>query len=165
MCIVCRASTASVADIHKMTFWCTSLASLPAHAAFAFTLITYRIFSDRRRLQLIFGKDILQVLPDVVRRRIEEICHLPLREPHSLLLQPYVDSDFAIWRLVDHDLAACLTAPQCGTRPKRAPRSLLFAAAGSAAVRLLQGRREGVKSLLVHRDRAARRRLSLPTLW
>ncbi len=56
-------------------------------------------------LQFALGQDILDVLPDVLLRRLEQLRQLVLVQPHGLFLQPHAHLREAVLALVDQQFA------------------------------------------------------------
>ena len=54
--------------------------------------------------QFPFGKDVLQVLADVLLAGLKKLGHVLLRQPHRLALQPHVELQLPVLSLIDQKL-------------------------------------------------------------
>lgn len=84
----------------------------------AFFLNYREILGSCRFIQFRFAIDVFQVQACAIGGRIKQRCHLPLRQPHSVLIQRNIQLDLAISGLVEGDLKAghqnilpCLSTP------------------------------------------------------
>jgi len=56
--------------------------------------------------ELALCADVLEVQPDVVSRRVEQLGHLLLREPDRFMVEADVEAHLTVRKLIEDDLAA-----------------------------------------------------------